>query len=176
MLKKLLALAAALGAASLTVHGSGSLPTARVAWTCPRTAVLTALPRSERSSGAPATRRAGRASHSAFTRSTPLRPGSGFAPDSSVGIAACSRWTRRCGSGTAQIGCSGWQLRQAAREALWLESCERASGRPQRVAFVARTVGMFDPPHLIIHFYGHQPTGSIPHGGFGGMLRPWPIR
>lgn len=35
---------------------------------------------------------------------------------------------------------------------------------------------MFDPPHLTVHFYGHQSTGSIPHGGFGGMLRPWPIR
>jgi hypothetical protein len=35
---------------------------------------------------------------------------------------------------------------------------------------------MLDPPQVTVHFYGHQPTGSTPHGGFGGMLRPWPIR
>lgn len=32
---------------------------------------------------------------------------------------------------------------------------------------------MFYPPHLTVHFYGHQPNGYVPpHGGFGGMLRP----
>jgi hypothetical protein len=35
---------------------------------------------------------------------------------------------------------------------------------------------MFYPPHLTVRFYGHQPSGSIPRGGFGGMLRPWSIR
>lgn len=35
---------------------------------------------------------------------------------------------------------------------------------------------IFYPPHLIVHFYGHQPGGPFPHGGFGGMLQPWPIR
>ena len=36
---------------------------------------------------------------------------------------------------------------------------------------------LFDPPQVTVHFYGHQAWGAtFRHGGFGGMLRPWPIR
>ena len=42
--EEVLVLGAALGAAILAAHGSGSAVTTRSAWTCPRTAGLTALP------------------------------------------------------------------------------------------------------------------------------------
>jgi hypothetical protein len=42
---------------------------------------------------------------------------------------------------------------------------------------------LFAPPTVTVHFYGHRrpfygrPARSpFRHGGFGGMLRPWPIR
>jgi len=40
---------------------------------------------------------------------------------------------------------------------------------------------IFTPPRVTVHFYGHHPLfyGRPPsapfRGGFGGMLRPWPI-
>jgi hypothetical protein len=35
---------------------------------------------------------------------------------------------------------------------------------------------IFDPPQVTVRFYGHLPGGRPAYGGFGGMLRPWPIR
>jgi hypothetical protein len=42
---------------------------------------------------------------------------------------------------------------------------------------------IFAPPEVTVRFYGHRhpfygtaASGPFRHGGFGGMLRPWPIR
>src|SRR5436189_3275997 len=141
MLKKLLALAAALGAASLTVHGSGSLPTARVAWTCPRTAVLTALPTigtvEWRSSYTSGRARFSLGIHLFDTASTGVRFRTGqFSRDRSLQPGDPTMWFRYS-SNRVQ-----WLAAASGREGGFVVGVVRAGFRTAaRVAFVARTVG-----------------------------------
>lgn len=175
-MKKLLAPAAALGAASLALFGSGSLSTARVVWTCPRTAVLTALPAigtvEWRSSSASGRSRFSLGLHLFDTASTGVRFRTGqLSRDRNLQPGDPTMWFRYStnrvqwlaavsgGEGGIVVGVVQADFRTAAARRVHSQDC-----------------WIFDPPQLTVHFYGHQPGGPFPHSGFGGMLRPWPIR
>jgi hypothetical protein len=171
----LLALAAALGAVNLAVLGSGSLRTAGVVWTCPKTAVLTALPaigtvewRSRYLSG--------RSSfslglHLFDTASTEVRFRTArFSRDRNLQPGDPTLWFRYSASRVQ------WLAAASGGEGGFVVGVVRADFRTAGARRVhSQGCWMFDPPQVIVRFYGHQPTGSIPHRGFGGMLRPWPI-
>lgn len=176
MVKRLLTLAAALGAVYLAVPGSDRLPATRVVWTCPKTAVLTALPAigivEWRSSYESGRSRFSLGLHLFDTASTGVRFRSGnFSRDHSLQPGDPTLWSpyseRRVqwlaavsgGEGGFVVGVVRADFRTAAARRVHSQDC-----------------WIFYPPHLIVHFYGHQPGGPFPHGGFGGMLQPWPIR
>jgi len=174
-MKKLLALAAALGAVNLAVYGSGSLRTARVAWTCPRAAVLTALPaigtvewRSRYVSGRS---RFSLGIHLFDTASTGVRFRTGhFSRDRNLQPGDPTLWFRYSANRVQRLAAA------SGGEGGFVVGVVRADFRTASARRVrSQDCWMFYPPHLTVRFYGHQPSGSIPHGAFGGMLRPWPI-
>lgn len=171
----MLALVAALCVASLVVNSASSRPAARVAWTCPKTAVLAALPaigtvewRSRDWSGQA---RFSLGIHLFDTASTGVRFRAGrFSRDRGLNPGEPTLWFRYSptrvqwlaavsgGEGGFVVGVVRADFRDAAAR------------RPR-----SQDCWMFDPPRVTVRFYGHQPTGSIPGGGLGHMLRPWPI-
>jgi hypothetical protein len=175
-MKNLLALAAGLfGAAILGFYGSRSLSAARVVWTCPRTAVLTALPaigtvewRSRYASGRS---RFSLGIHLFDTASTGVRFRTGrFSRDRDLQPGDPTMWFRYSANPVQ------WLAAVSGGEGGLVVGVVRADFRTAAARRVhSQDCWMFYPPHLTVHFYGHQPNGSIPHGGFGGMLRP-PIR
>jgi hypothetical protein len=174
--KKLLALAAALGAVYLAVHGSDRVPAARVVWTCPRTAVLAALPAigtvEWRSSYAAGSSRFSLGLHLFDTASTGVRFRTGHVSrDRSLQPGDPTLWFPYSENRVQ------WLAAASGGEGGFVVGVVRADFRAAAARRVhSQDCWMLDPPQVTVHFYGHQPTGSTPHGGFGGMLRPWPIR
>jgi hypothetical protein len=177
VLKKLLAIAAALGATTLAVHGSGSLATARVAWTCPRTPVLTALPAigtiEWRSSSTSGRSRFSLGIHLFDTASTEVRFRTGhFSRDRNLNPGDPTMWFRYSSNSVqwlaAASGGEGGAVVGVVRADFHTAAARRAR---------SQDCWMFDPPRVTVRFYGHRAWGdTFRHGGFGGMLRPWPIR
>lgn len=175
-MKKLLALAAALGATSLAVRGPGSATATRAAWTCPRTAVLAALPaigtvewRSRYASGRPSF---SVGIHLFDTASTGVRFRTGhLARDRSLQPDDPTLWFRYS---TNRVQ---WLAAASGGEGGLVVGVVRADFRSAGARRTrSQDCWMFYPPKVIVRFYGHQPGGPFAHGGFGGMLRPWPIR
>jgi hypothetical protein len=183
VLRKLLALAVALGAASLIVLGPRSQPAARLAWTCPRTAVLAALPsigtvewRSQYSSGRS---RFSLGIHLFDTVSTGVRFRTGkFSRDRNLNAGDPTMWFRYSPSHVQWLAAS-W-----GDEAGFVAGILRADFSVAATRRVhSQDCWIFAPPKLTVRFYGHHrpfygrpPSSPFAHGGLGGMLRPWPIR
>lgn len=175
--RKLLTLAAALGATtSLAGCGSATQALAPAAFTCPRQAVLTALPaigtvewRSRYASGRS---RFSLGIHLFDTASTAVRFRTRrFSRDRNLQPGDPTMWFRY------STNLVQWLAAVSGGEGGFVVGVVRANfGTAAERRVHSQDCWMFDPPHLTVHFYGHQPTGSIPYGGFGGMLRPWPIR
>ncbi|HEY5694206.1 MAG TPA: hypothetical protein VIR14_06835 [Gaiellaceae bacterium] len=172
-MKTLLALAVVLGAANLVGHSSGSSRTARAAWTCPRTAVLTALPAigtvEWRSRYWSHQSRFSLGIHLFDTASTWVRFRAGqFSRDRNVQPGEPAVWFRYS---TNRVQ---WLAAVSGGEGGDVVGVVRADFRTATARRVrSQDCWMFYPPHLTVHFYGHQPNGYVPpHGGFGGMLRP----
>lgn len=185
MLKQLLALAAALGATALAVSASDALPASRASvWTCPGTAVLTAMPtlgivewRSEYKAGRA---RFSLGLHTFDTVSMGVRL--------RTGAYSADRFVNAPGGPTLWFGYSTNHVQWLAAD--WIDEAGFVAGVArvdfsQAAARVPRSQDcwIFAPPQVTVHFYGHhhpfygRPPGSpFRNGGFGGMLRPWPIR
>lgn len=175
-------LGAALGAAILAAHGSGSAVTTRSAWTCPKTAVLTALPtlgtvkwRSRYVSGKA---QFSLGLHLFDTVSSEVRfRARKFSRDRSLNPGDRTLWFRY---DTSRVQ---WLAATWVDEAGFVAGVVRADFRTAAVRQVpSGDCWIFGPPHVTVQFYGHHPLffggkrGPFPHGGLGGMLRPWPIR
>lgn len=149
MLKKLLALAAAFGATTLAVSGSDALPASRASvWSCPRTAVLTALPTlgtvEWRSDYKARKARFSLGLHTFDTVSmgVRLRTG-GYSRDRFVNDPGTARPS---GSGTAQAACSGSRRPGKTRLASWRVSCAWTFRTQRRAVLEVRTVGSSPRP------------------------------
>jgi hypothetical protein len=171
-------LAAVLGAilallvGGIAVHEPRPRLAARAAWSCPRTAVLTALPaigtvewRSRYASGRSRfslgihlfdTASTGvRFRTGRFSRDRDLQPGdptvwSGYSANRAQWLAAVSG-----GEGGVVAGVVRADFRTAAARRVHSQDC-----------------WIFDPPQLTVRFYGRRQNATLPHGGFGGMLSP----
>lgn len=178
----LTAVSCAVGLASLAVHRADA-PSADAAWTCPKTAVLTALPtlgtvewRSEYKAGEA---RYSLGLHTFDTVSMGIRL--------RTGAHRSDRSVNDPGQGsTLWFGYSTNRVQWLA--ASWQDEAGFVAG-VVRVDFTGAAVRvprsqdcwMFAPPRVTVKFYGHHhpfygKPGSAPfRGGYGDMLRPWPI-
>lgn len=185
MLKKLLALAAAFGATTLAVSGSDALPASRASvWSCPRTAVLTALPTlgtvEWRSDYKARKARFSLGLHTFDTVSMGVRLRTGgysrdrFVNDPGNGA---TLWFRYSASRVQWLAASWQDEAGFVAGVVRVDFSDAAARRPR-----SQDCWIFAPPQVTVRFYGHRRPfyGQAPsapfRGGFGGMLRPWPIR